>query len=314
MSAMPLIGRLPDFASWSAQLWARTKQEAADMANFRGAHIKVDNIVQRYRGAATNALEGLSFTIEPGQAVALVGRSGCGKSTLLHIIAGLVRPTAGTVHIDGRSVDGPSPDWVLMFQQPSLYPWMTVAQNVGLGLRFAGRRREARTRVPELLEMVELSEFADRNVQDLSGGQQQRVALARSLAVKPDALLLDEPFSALDAFTRASLQRDVRRIARDLGITLILVTHDVGEAVLMCDRALIMAANPGRVCRDMPIRLGAERSAASEAFQRARRDLLEAYECEAGVQLCRDPEAMAPPLPANISAADRRRIAAGERA
>ncbi|MEZ5851550.1 MAG: ABC transporter ATP-binding protein [Hyphomicrobiaceae bacterium] len=285
------------------------------MANFRGAHIKADNIGQRYRGATTNALEGISFTIEPGQAIALVGRSGCGKSTLLHIIAGLARPTAGTIHIDGRRVDGPSPDWVMMFQQPSLFPWMTVAQNVGLGLRFAGRGREARTRVPELLELVELSDFADRNVQDLSGGQQQRVALARSLAVKPDALLLDEPFSALDAFTRASLQRDVRRIARDLGITLILVTHDVGEAVLMCDRALIMAANPGRICRDMPIRLGSERSAASEAFQRARRELLEAYECESGIQLSCDPEAAARPAAAaacTTSSNAGRRIVAGE--
>lgn len=255
------------------------------MPNYRGAHIRLDGILHRYRAASSNALEDISLTIEASEAIALVGRSGCGKSTLLHIIAGLARPTRGTVTIDGRLVEHPSPSWVMMFQQPSLYPWMTVAQNVALGLRFAGRMSEARTRVPELLKLVELSDYADRNVQDLSGGQQQRVALARSLALRPDALLLDEPFSALDAFTRASLQRDVRRIARELGITLILVTHDVGEAVLMCDRALIMSANPGRVCRDIPIALGNERSAASEPFQRAHRALLDAYEEEAGVAL-----------------------------
>ncbi len=255
------------------------------MSKFRGAHIKIDDLHHRYRNSSGNSLEAITVTIEPGEAVALLGRSGCGKSTLLHIVAGLAKPTSGSVHIDGKRVEGPSPSWVMMFQQPSLYPWMSVTENVAVGLRFAGRMVEARTRVPELLDLVELSEFADRNVQDLSGGQQQRVALARSLALKPDALLLDEPFSALDAFTRASLQRDVRRITRELGITLVLVTHEVGEAVLMCDRALIMAANPGRVRRDMPIDLGNERSAESEAFQRARRSLLDAYEIEAGMAL-----------------------------
>jgi len=282
------------------------------MPNYRGAHIRLDGILHRYRNADGNALEGISLVIEPSEAVALVGRSGCGKSTLLHIIAGLVRPSRGTVTIDGRRVDGPSPSWVMMFQQPSLYPWMTVAQNVALGLKFAGRMAEARTRVPELLDLVELGDYANRNVQDLSGGQQQRVALARSLALKPDALLLDEPFSALDAFTRASLQRDVRRITRELGITLILVTHDVGEAVLMSDRALIMAADPGRICRDIRIELGNERSAASEPFQRARRALLDAYEEEAGLELERETEdagisvTSTQPAPKTSTAAERR--------
>jgi NitT/TauT family transport system ATP-binding protein len=274
-----------DVARTIGQAFTRWHPEAVEMSKFRGAHIKVDDLHHRYRNSSGNSLEAITVTIEPGEAVALLGRSGCGKSTLLHIVAGLVRPTSGCVHIDGRRVEGPSPSWVMMFQQPSLYPWMSVTENVAVGLRFAGRMADARTRVPELLELVELSEFADRNVQDLSGGQQQRVALARSLALKPDALLLDEPFSALDAFTRASLQRDVRRITRELGITLVLVTHEVGEAALMCDRALIMAANPGRVRRDIPIGLGTERSAASEAFQRARRSLIDAYEIEAGMAL-----------------------------
>ena len=148
-------------------------------------------------------------------------------------------PSAGEVRIDGALVAGPSPSWIVMFQQPHLYPWMTVEQNVGLGLKFAGRpREEIEERVRELLQLVELEGYAGRNVQDLSGGQQQRVALARSLAVHPEVLLLDEPFSALDAVTRRALQRDVRRIAAEIGITLVIVTHDIPEAVAMADRAL----------------------------------------------------------------------------
>ncbi len=161
-----------------------------------GAHVAVTGISHRYRRASGLALENVTFEVQPCESVALVGRSGCGKSTLLHLMAGLTMPTVGDVYIDGKRVDGPSPRWIVMFQQPHLYPWMTVSQNVGLGLRFAGRRKEIPGRVKELLGLVELSDYANRNVQDLSGGQQQRVALARSLAVRPEVLLLDEPFSA----------------------------------------------------------------------------------------------------------------------
>ena len=225
------------------------------MARRPGAHIALDNLSHRYGRHGANVVENITLEIEPGSSTALIGRSGCGKSTLLHLISGLQRPAEGGVRIDGRLVEGPSPAWVVMFQQAALYPWMTVAQNVALGLRFTRRSREARTKVPALLDLVELSEFADRNVQDLSGGQQQRVALARSLAVDPEVLMLDEPFSALDTFTRAALQRDVRRIAKSAGITLVLVTHDISEAVLMADRAVVMAANPGRVVRDLKLAL-----------------------------------------------------------
>lgn len=247
----------------------------------RGARFEVAGIVHRYRHAQANALENLSFTIEPGECVALIGRSGCGKSTLLHILAGLVRPTAGAVRIDGGLVSGPSPRWIMMFQQPSLFPWLSVSKNIALGFRFAGRTKEAPSRVAELLKLVELSEFADRNVQDLSGGQQQRVALARSLALHPDALLLDEPFSALDVFTRGALQRDVRRIARELGITLIVVTHDVNEAAIMADRAFIMTAEPGRIRHQIVVREPGE-ATGSEGYERAKRLLLSAYEGAAG--------------------------------
>lgn len=219
-----------------------------------GAHIGVTGVSHRYRRNANVALSGVTCEVKPCEAVALVGRSGCGKSTLLHIMAGLTLPTAGEVRIDGALVQGPSPHWIVMFQQPHLYPWMTVEQNVGLGMKFAGRpRKEIRERVRDLLGLVELEGYAGRNVQDISGGQQQRVALARSLAVQPEVLLLDEPFSALDAVTRRALQRDVRRIAVEYGITLVIVTHDIPEAVAMADRALVMASDPGRIVESVPI-------------------------------------------------------------
>ena len=264
--------------------------EAGDeMAAYRGAHIQIQGITHRYRSGRSNALEDINLEIQPEESVALIGRSGCGKSSLLHILAGLMRPTRGTVHIDGAAVSGPSPAWVMMFQQPSLLPWMTVAQNVALGLRFTGRMKDAATRVPEMLELVELGEFADRNVQDLSGGQQQRVALARSLAPDPQVLLLDEPFSALDSFTRAHLQRDVRRIAKDRGITLVLVTHDISEATLMADRAIVMASNPGRIRSEVRLTPDASDEAGSSA--RARAQLMNAYETAADMPTLVAPDA-----------------------
>jgi NitT/TauT family transport system ATP-binding protein len=247
-----------------------------------GAHIRVAGLTHQYRHATDRALENISFTIEPGERVALIGRSGSGKSTLLHIMAGLLKPSHGEVHIDGERVNKPSPRWIMMFQQPSLLPWLTVSGNVALGLRFTGRHREAPARIASLLRLVELQGLEDRNVQDLSGGQQQRVALARSLALAPEALLLDEPFSALDAFTRSTLQRDVRRIAIELGLTLVVVTHDINEAAVMADRALIMTAHPGRIRADIALRSG---TAGPDNVEEARRVLVEAYESAAGLTI-----------------------------
>jgi NitT/TauT family transport system ATP-binding protein len=251
-----------------------------------GAHIGISSVSHRYRRSTSNVLSAIDLEIKPCEAIALVGRSGCGKSTLLHIISGLTRPSAGEIRIDGALVEGPSPDWIVMFQQPSLYPWMSVAQNVGLGLKFAGRpNKEIAARVDELLHLVELDGYAGRNAQELSGGQQQRVALARSLAVDPKVLLLDEPFSALDAVTRRALQRDVRRIAEEMGITLVIVTHDIPEAVAMADRAVIMAADPGRIAEIVAIEVDRkdadpERRAAS--VQAAQAKLQAAFERATG--------------------------------
>lgn len=211
--------------------------------------IKLIQVSHRYSGSRL-VLDRLSLQIAAGERVALLGRSGCGKSTLLQIIAGLLRPTLGDVEIDGALVTRPSPHWNLMFQRPLLLPWLSVAENVGLGLTFARRQKEVPTRIAQLLDMVGLPGYAKRRVTELSGGEQQRVALARSLATDPEILLLDEPYASLDPITRAALRDEVRAIAERLGLTLLLVTHDVDDALQLADRVIVMARNPGRLTAD----------------------------------------------------------------
>jgi len=244
-----------------------------------GASISLNGISHRYKPGAPTVLEDIDDQIKSGERVVLIGRSGCGKSTLLHMMAGLLSPSDGCVKIAGRMVTRPSAKWNMMFQKPSLYPWMSVRENVGLGLLFAGTdKREIRERVDQLLVLVGLAEKSDVNVQSLSGGQQQRVALARSLATHPDVLLLDEPFSALDAFTRASLQQEVSMICGERGITLVTVTHDIDEAILMADRVMIMSQNPGRIETTLPVSLPWPRDPADGAFQARRRVLMEQFQ------------------------------------
>jgi ABC-type nitrate/sulfonate/bicarbonate transport system ATPase subunit len=255
----------------------------------RGVKINIKELTHRYSAKSALTFDKVDVEAEPGEALAIIGRSGCGKSTLLHIVAGLLHPTDGTVRLNGEQVKEPSPRWVMMFQAPHLFPWMRVAQNVGIGLHFAHRKRdEIRGRVMEALRLVELEDYADNNVQDLSGGQQQRVALARSLVMQPELLLLDEPFSALDAFTRAALQRDVRSIAKRLGFTLVIVTHDIDEAVLMADRALVMAGSPGRIVHDIPIDIDGPRERTDPNVQAVRDRLMKSFQDAAGTGAATD--------------------------
>lgn len=244
-----------------------------------GARISVDYVTHRYSASAAPTLYDVSTVIKPGQSVALIGRSGCGKSTLLHILAGLLHPSEGCVRVNGHQITKPSARWNMMFQKASLYPWMNVQENAALGLIFAGvAKREAVAQVQELLAMVGLQDKKSDKVQSLSGGQQQRVALARSLATNPEVLLLDEPFSALDAFTRTSLQDEVPAICRSRGITLVLVTHDIDEAVAMADRVLIMSQNPGRIVSELDIDLPYPRRHMDAKFQLLRSRLMSRFE------------------------------------
>ena len=251
----------------------------------RGVRINIQELSHRYSARSPVTFEKVNLEANNGEVLAIIGRSGCGKSTLLHILAGILQPTSGSVHLDEVKVEKPSPRWVMMFQAPHLFPWMKVSQNVGTGLRFAGWKDEKiRERVDEALSLVDLQDYADNNVQDLSGGQQQRVALARSLVMEPELLLLDEPFSALDAFTRSSLQHDVRSIAKRLGFNVVIVTHDIDEAVLMADRALIMAGSPGKIFDELEVDLDDPRERQDPAVQAMRSRLMEAFQDAANAQ------------------------------
>lgn len=240
--------------------------------------IWVADLTHFYKKQSKPALENINLNIPKGQLTALIGRSGCGKSTLLQMLAGLLIPTEGAVRINGNTVIKPSAKWNMMFQKPSLYPWMTVRENAALGLVFAGTYKDQKERVEELLDMVGLEEHKDKNVQQLSGGQQQRVALARSLATDPEVLLLDEPFSALDAFTRAQLQTEVAQICHDQGITMVLVTHDIDEAVAMADKVIIMSHNPGEIVGEKDILLTYPRERSTSEFIQLKDELFAEFE------------------------------------
>ena len=238
--------------------------------------IRVEALAHRY-GRAQPVLADVSFSVGKGEIVAVVGRSGGGKSTLLQLIAGFARPTSGRVLVADKPVTAPNPACVLMFQEPSLYPWMTVAQNIAIGLDFAGRGRQAQARVAELLKLVQLEEWAGTNVQRLSGGQQQRVAFARSLAPQPEVLLLDEPFSGLDPLTRVALQYEVREIARRIGLTVVIVSHDFDEAITLADRVLVLAGRPGRIVGQVAVTIEGTRKRETMEFRRIRAQLADLF-------------------------------------
>ena len=194
------------------------------------------------------ALEDITFDVAPGEFLALVGPSGCGKSTLLDLLGGLTTPSSGRILLDGRPIEGPARDRGIVFQQYALFPWRTAAQNVEFGLDIAGlKARERRERALHYLELVGLSAFAERYPHELSGGMKQRVAIARSLAYDPEVLLMDEPFAALDAQTRETLQGELLRIWRTTGKTIVFITHGIDEAVVLGQRVAVMTSRPGRI-------------------------------------------------------------------
>jgi sulfonate transport system ATP-binding protein len=197
-------------------------------------------------GQPHTALEHVDLSVEPGEIVTLVGTSGCGKSTLLRIVAGLEKPTTGRVHIAGMEVAAPSRDVGLVFQEPRLLPWMSVRQNVRLALLDLSRDEQDRL-IDAVLAKVNLGRFADVWPHQLSGGMAQRAAIARALVRRPRLLLLDEPFSALDSFTRQNLQEHLLDLWRDGGFTMVFVTHDIEEAVALSDRVVVLRGQPGRV-------------------------------------------------------------------
>lgn len=227
------------------------------------------------------AIDGVSLEVEPGEIVVVVGGSGCGKSTLLRALSGLDSPTHGVVSLDGVIITEPNERIGIVFQEPRLLPWLTVAGNVGFGLEHRPRKERDR-RVTAQLARVGLSEKAGVWPRELSGGQAQRVALARALVTRPEVLLLDEPFSALDAFTRVDLQDHLLDLWADSKPTLIVVTHDVDEAIVLADRVVVMRPHPGRIEDEISIDLPRPRDRQSAAYDFAKRRVLAALDRSLG--------------------------------
>lgn len=239
--------------------------------------LSVEHIVKKFDvdGEDFFALDNVSFDVEPGEFVCIVGPSGCGKSTLLMAIAGLVAPTSGVITYEGEKVKGPSPSRGVVFQEGGVLPWRSVLRNVtyGLEVQHVGSKREREVRARELLDIVGLTPFANRIPKELSGGMRQRLAIAQTLACDPTVLLMDEPFGALDAFTREAMQLNLLDIWERQRTTVCFVTHGVDEAVILADRIIIMAASPGRIVKEVRVPLERPRTAeirSSREFQETR--------------------------------------------
>src|SRR5205814_7236764 len=220
-------------------------------------------------------LNEITLSLAAGELVSLVGPSGCGKSTLLRLIAGLDSPDSGELLIGSEPITEPSAERGLVFQDPNLFPWLTVRRNIESGLVARGVLREKRHEVDDFMRLVGLETFADAYPHHLSGGMAQRVALARALINHPKVLLLDEPLGALDAFTRMRTQDEVLRLSQGRGTTMLLVTHDIDEAIYMSDRIMIMSPPPGRIERIISVAVDRPRQRSSPDFLRLRGDILE---------------------------------------
>jgi len=255
--------------------------------------LTLDRVSKTYPNGV-HALEAVSIAVNPGEIVAIVGGSGCGKSTLLRAVSGLDVASSGAVSLDGIDIRAPHEKIGIIFQEPRLLPWLTVADNVGFGLDHLPKAERA-ARVATALARVGLSDKAGVWPRELSGGQAQRVAIARALVPRPQVLLLDEPFSALDAFTRADLQDHLLDLWADFRPTLILVTHDVDEAVVLADRILVMQPRPGRIFEEIACELPRPRDRQSAAFDFAKRRVLAALDRSLNRKAQHHPEAKAEP-------------------
>lgn len=231
--------------------------------------------LQRETGLTLDVLNDISFCAEPGTFLALVGESGCGKTTLLRILAGLECADHGIVQINGKAVSGPNADRGMMFQQNALFPWLTVRENIEFGPKMLRKSQQDQARINELLQIMRLEDFSNVYPAKISGGMQQRAALARALANDPSVLLLDEPLGALDAFTRMRLQDELIRIWQWQKNTMLMITHDVDEAVYLAQKVIILTPRPSRIQKELAISLPYPRDRTSSEFVGLRNEILE---------------------------------------
>ena len=248
----------------------------------RALSLDIRSVSHHYDIAGTrfDVLDDISLSVAPGEFVALLGPSGCGKSTLLRLAAGLEAPRRGALLEDGNQIEAPDPSRLLVFQDPTLFPWRTVRKNIATGLEARGLLPQKAHRIDEALSLVRLEDFADAYPRQLSGGMAQRVALARALVNDPGLLLLDEPFGKLDSLTRLSLQNELLKLWQTTGFTALLVTHDVEEALLLANRVVVLSDRPARILAEFNITAPYPRHRDDPDFVRLRREILH----ELGVQ------------------------------
>jgi NitT/TauT family transport system ATP-binding protein len=241
-----------------------------------GAHIDIRDVSHRFDldGKTLPVLNRVSLRVEPGEFVSLLGPSGCGKSTLLRLVAGLESPTIGTIQADGAPITRPDPSRVVMFQDPTLYPWRSVKANVALGPEARGLLRRHAHRIDEALRLVGLTQFATAYPHQLSGGMAQRVSLARALVNDPRLLLLDEPLGKLDSMTRLTMQQELVALWQRTGFTALLVTHDVEEALFMSNRVIVLTDRPAAINADIPVDLPFPRHRGDPRLADLRRQVL----------------------------------------
>lgn len=248
------------------------------------------HFAQPGKGDSQQVLSDVSLELQHGEFVCLLGASGCGKSTLLNLVAGFEQPDGGRLLCDGRPITGPGPERGMVFQQPTLFPWLTVRQNVGFGPRMAGlRAADYAARAEEFLRLVGLADFADHHPWQLSGGMRQRAALARAWLPEPEILLMDEPFGALDAQTRLAMQELLTGIWQHKRTTILFVTHDVDEALFLADRVVLLSSRPGRIRQELQVPFERPRSfedlVADPRFGALKRDILHVLREEAAKSL-----------------------------
>ena len=241
--------------------------------------LKLDNVSKSFakveKDEITHALSSISLEMKSGEFISLVGTSGCGKSTILRLIAGLITPTVGTLSVNDKEITGPTPDRGMVFQRPTLFPWLTVEKNIGFSLKMQNKLKGNEQRVDHMLDLIGLKNFKDDYPGQLSGGMAQRVALVRTLINEPPILLLDEPLGALDAFTRMNMQDEILSAWRGRNQLAVMVTHDVDEAIYMGTRVIVMEPSPGRIKADIPIKLDYPRNRSSAQFIEYRNQILE---------------------------------------